>query len=174
MVGRNAGTIPRSGVQVFPTGQTSRHKSQEARGLGPSRQGKNNGTGGAGAAQAGWHKIKSDQSEGGNGKARVARGGRRQGHKVIPNCDMEHRTWLEELGALTKCSHILGWKERRYYSAQRSAGVPNGTDKLRGGVIRQNPAAEAHRQHKQKNGPGPWRRMGCCGCTEDRPGQSQD
>ena len=28
-----------------------------------------------------------------------------------------------------KCSHILGWEERRYYSAQWSAGVPNGTDK---------------------------------------------
>ena len=69
-------------------------------------------------------------NENGDGKARVARGGRRQGPRVIPNCDMEHRTWPEGLGALTKCSHILGWKERRYYSAQRGAGVPNGTDKL--------------------------------------------
>ena len=51
---------------------------------------------------------------------------------MIPNCDMEHRTWPEGLGALTKCSHILGWKEHRYYSAQRSASVPNGTDKQRG------------------------------------------
>ena len=49
---------------------------------------------------------------------------------MIPNCNMEHRTWPEGLGAMTKCSHILGWKERRYYSAQRSASVPNGTDKL--------------------------------------------
>ena len=30
---------------------------------------------------------------------------------------------------ITKRSHILGWKERRYYSAQRSASIPHGTDK---------------------------------------------
>ena len=49
--------------------------------------------------------------------------------------DRPTATWniergLRGRGALTKCSHILGWKERRYYSAQRGASVPNGTDKL--------------------------------------------
>ena len=30
---------------------------------------------------------------------------------------------------ITKCSHILGWKERRYYSVQRSASIPHETDR---------------------------------------------
>jgi len=30
---------------------------------------------------------------------------------------------------ITKCNHILGWKEHRYYSALMSASIPHETDR---------------------------------------------
>ena len=65
---------------------------------------------------------------------------------MIPDCDMEHRTWPEGPGALAKCSHILGWKERRYYSAQRSASVELGEL----GLVRPKPGGTKQRVIKQK------------------------
>ena len=51
-------------------------------------------------------------------------------------------------------------------AVRREKAVLALADMVRGGVSRQNPpAAKAHRQHRQKNGPGPGRREGCCGCT---------
>ena len=40
-----------------------------------------------------------------------------------------HQVRVRTEQGITKCNHILGWKEHRYYSALRSASFPHGTDK---------------------------------------------
>ena len=100
LVGRNAGTIPRSGVPVFPTGQTSKHKSQEARGLGPSSQGKKMELGGGWCGPSLVAQNKEQSNRRGKWEGTRSQGREAPGPRVIPDCDMEHRTWPERPGAV--------------------------------------------------------------------------
>ena len=53
---------------------------------------------------------------------------------------------------ITKCSHILGWKEHRYYSALRSASFPHGTDKNNTEVTETEAQGKTLSDLKQKTG----------------------
>ena len=65
---------------------------------------------------------------------------------MIPDCNMKHRTWPMEAGG----GHLTHPAVRREKAVQALA------DLVRGGVIRQNPDAEAQRQHMQfESGPCP-------------------